>query len=51
VDFISLPNYPMFNIADSAVVLSAITMAVLSFRGVDYQTPDAMPEHLDSDQK
>ena len=51
VDFISLPNYPMFNIADSAVVLSAITMAVLSFRGVDYQTPDAIPENLDSDPK
>ena len=51
VDFISLPNYPTFNIADSAVVLSAITMAVLSFRGVDYQTLDAMPDHLDSDQK
>ena len=51
VDFISVPNYPMFNIADSAVVLSAIAMVVLSFRGVDYQTPDAMPENLDSDQK
>jgi len=51
VDFISLPNYPMFNIADSAVVLSAIAMIVLSLRGVDYQTPDAMPENLDSDQK
>ena len=51
VDFISVPNYPMFNIADSAVVLSAIAMVVLSFRGVDYQTPEAMPENLDSDQK
>jgi hypothetical protein len=37
--------------SDSAVVLSAIAMVVLSFRGVDYQTPDAMPENLDSDQK
>jgi hypothetical protein len=26
-------------------------LPILSFRGVDYQTPDAMPEHLDSDQK
>ena len=51
VDFISVPNYPMFNIADSAVVVSAIAMVVLSFRGVDYQTPDALPENLDSDQK
>jgi signal peptidase II len=51
VDFILVPNYPMFNIADSAVVLSAIAMVVLSFRGVDYQTPKALPENSDSDQK
>ena len=51
VDFISLPNYPMFNISDSAVVLSALTMVVLSFRGVDYQTPQVKSENPDSDQK
>jgi lipoprotein signal peptidase len=44
VDFISVPNYPMFNISDSAVVLSAIAMVILSLRGVDYQTPNALPE-------
>jgi signal peptidase II len=51
VDFISVPNYPMFNISDSAVVLSAIAMVILSLRGVDYQTPNALPESPDSDQK
>jgi signal peptidase II len=51
VDFISVPNYPMFNISDSAVVLSAIAMVILSLRGVDYQTPDATPVNPDSDQK
>jgi len=51
VDFISVPNYPMFNISDSAVVLSAIAMVILSLRGVDYQTPNALPELPDSDQK
>jgi lipoprotein signal peptidase len=51
VDFISVPNYPMFNISDSAVVLSAIAMVILSLRGVDYQTPDAIPVNPDSDQK
>ena len=51
VDFISVPNYPMFNISDSAVVLSAIAMVILSLRGVDYQTPNALPEKPDSDQK
>ena len=41
VDFISVPNYPMFNISDSAVVISAIAMVVLSVRGVEYRTPDS----------
>jgi lipoprotein signal peptidase len=41
----------MFNISDSAVVISAIAMVVLSFRGVDYKTPDAIPGNSDSDQK
>ena len=51
VDFISIPNYPMFNISDSAVVLSAIAMVLLSFRGVEYQTPNALPTTTDADQK
>ena len=51
VDFISVPNFPMFNLSDSAVVLSAIAMVILSLRGVDYQTPDALPVNPDSDQK
>ena len=36
VDFIVFPNFPYFNLADSAVTLCAITAAVLSFRGIDY---------------
>ena len=51
VDFISVPNYPMFNVSDSAVVLSAIAMVILSLRGVEYQTPNALPNTLDTDQK
>jgi signal peptidase II len=51
VDFISVPNYPMFNISDSAVVLSAIAMVILSLRGVEYQTPNALPKSLDTNQK
>lgn len=50
VDFISLPNYPMFNVSDSAVVLSAISMVILSLRGVEYQTPNALPTHTDVEQ-
>lgn len=51
VDFISIPNYPMFNISDSAVVLSAIAMVILSLRGVEYQTPNAIPTQGDGEQK
>ena len=51
VDFISVPNYPMFNISDSAVVISAIAMVILSFRGVEYQTPNALPTKADGEQR
>lgn len=34
VDFIQLPYWPIFNIADSAVVVSAIGMVFLAWRGV-----------------
>lgn len=36
VDFIVFPNFPYFNLADSAVTLCAIAAAILSFRGIDY---------------
>jgi len=39
----------MFNISDSAVVLSAIAMVILSFRGVEYQTPNALPTKVDGE--
>lgn len=51
VDFISVPNYPMFNVSDSAVVLSAIAMVILSFRGVEYKAPDAFTKQTDSEPK
>lgn len=35
VDFIALPNYPVFNVADMAVVGSAILMIVLALRGIE----------------
>jgi signal peptidase II len=34
VDFLQLPHYPVFNIADSAIVSAAVLIAVLAFRGV-----------------
>ncbi len=34
VDWIQLPNYPVFNLADSFVVCAAIAIVVLSWRGI-----------------
>ncbi|MGH3326690.1 MAG: signal peptidase II [Streptomycetales bacterium] len=34
VDFLELPHWPVFNVADSAIVLAGVLMVVLSFRGV-----------------
>ena len=35
VDFIALPNFAVFNIADASIVCSAIFMVLLSLRGVE----------------
>lgn len=34
VDFISLPHYPIFNVADSAICVAAVLLVVQSLRGV-----------------
>jgi signal peptidase II len=36
IDFLELPNWPVFNLADSAIVGSAVLVAWLSLRGVSY---------------
>jgi len=35
VDFIAIPHWPVFNVADMSIVGSAILMVVLAFRGID----------------
>ncbi len=35
VDFIALPNFAVFNIADSAIVCSSILMVLLAVRGIE----------------
>lgn len=42
VDFFQLPYWPVFNIADIAVVTSAISMVVLSMFGVQLRGRDAV---------
>lgn len=37
VDWIELPHWPIFNLADSAIVIAAAFIAVLSIRGVGYR--------------
>lgn len=39
VDFLELPNWPVFNLADSAVVCAAVLVVLLSLRGVPYEAP------------
>ena len=34
VDFLELPNWPVFNVADSAIVVAAVLIVVQSIRGV-----------------
>ncbi|HSN07289.1 MAG TPA: signal peptidase II [Candidatus Angelobacter sp.] len=35
VDFIAFPNFAVFNVADSAIVCSAVLMVLLALRGVE----------------
>ena len=40
VDFLELPRWPVFNLADSAIVVAGVLMVVLSARGVDALADD-----------
>lgn len=43
VDFLELPNFPVFNVADMAIVTAACLVALLSLRGVPFR--DVSPRH------
>lgn len=43
VDFLELPRWPVFNLADSAIVAAAVLMVVLSARGVPHGDPPSRP--------
>ncbi len=36
VDFLELPHWPVFNLADSAIVCAGVLMVLLSVRGISY---------------
>ena len=44
IDFLELPNWPVFNVADSAVVGGAVLIALLSLRGVAHDGRDSRAE-------
>ncbi len=37
VDFLQLPSWPIFNLADICIVSAAVLLVLLSFRGVVYR--------------
>jgi signal peptidase II len=39
VDFLRLPNWPVFNVADMSLVGSAILIVILSLLNVPYDEP------------
>jgi signal peptidase II len=43
IDWIELPAWPIFNVADSAIVIAALVAVILSFRNV---LPISKPPHI-----
>ena len=39
VDFLELPHWPIFNLADSAIVSGGVLIVLLSARGISYDRP------------
>ena len=51
VDFLQLPHWPIFNIADSAIVSAAVLIGLLAFRGISVdgtRVSSHAPKHHDS---
>jgi signal peptidase II len=40
IDWIELPNWPVFNLADSAIVCAGITMSVLALFNISHIAKD-----------
>ena len=48
VDFLALPSWPVFNVADMALVGSAVLAVILSVKGVEMGEHEVQPEATDS---
>lgn len=48
VDFIGLPNFPVFNVADMAITVSAISMVFLAWRHVPLSDDDSVVGSADT---
>ena len=46
IDFLELPNWPVFNVADTSIVTAAVLIALLGFRGIGV---DGRREQRDGD--
>ena len=44
VDWIQIPNWPVFNIADTAVVSAAVLITILSAKNIDFYGRDKNDE-------
>jgi signal peptidase II len=54
VDFLQLPNFPVFNIADSAIVSAAVLIGLMAFRGISLdgtRAVDHVPKHEAAEQQ
>ena len=49
VDFLELPRWPVFNLADSAIVVAAVLMVALTARGVPHGAERPEPGQTDPD--
>jgi signal peptidase II len=49
VDFLELPNWPVFNVADMALVGSAVLAVILSIAGVELSEPDTAKDATTDD--
>jgi signal peptidase II len=51
VDFLGLPNFPIFNVADMSITFAAIAMVVLAWRGVPLAQEEDEQAAVDGDER